>query len=123
MELKLNTRVMNALHKAEALGPCAKQRVRCKITCLDGGVVTGENYCLTPQTKCPREPGEGYEKCKSICNQLGHAEQVAACYADTYKMGGASAELSGHTYFCMDCQHALFKVGVKWLSIKQGDKL
>lgn len=103
------------------MGPCAKQRVRCEIYCLDGSIIYGENYCGQPQETCPREAGEGYEKCKSICQQVGHAEQVAVKNAMGKDCTGAMAVLYGHTYFCMDCQHALFDAGVTYLKRGNGN--
>ena len=58
-------------------GPCAKRRVSCTIIDRGGRVFTGENDCANPQAVCPRAPGEGYEKCRSICQQAGHAEIMA----------------------------------------------
>lgn len=99
------------------MGPCAKTTVRCTlVTKGDGRLIVGENWCRNPQAVCPRAPDEGYEKCKSICDQVGHAEVVAllAAGADSF---GARAFIEGHTYACMDCQHALFGAGVESISI------
>lgn len=102
-------------------GPCAKTTVRCTVRTPDGWKVSGTNECRNPQPVCPRRPGEGYEKCKSICDQVGHAEEVALLNAQDagVNLSGATAEVVGHTYFCMNCQHALFKAGVRWLSVRQ----
>jgi hypothetical protein len=97
-------------------GPCAKTRVRCTLVTADGEYIVGENWCANPQAACPRALGEGYEKCKSTCQQEGHAEAVAVRLAGE-KSKGARAFLEGHTYACMDCQHALFGAGVVSLSI------
>lgn len=69
-----------------------------------------------PWAVCPREPGEGYEKCTSICRQAGHAEAVAVRMAGDFARG-ARAYLQGHTYACMACQHALFGAGVISFSV------
>ena len=95
---------------------CAKQKVICRLVLLNGEVIEGENACLEPQDSCPREPGEGYHKCESICRQQGHAEQQAVRNAAGKNLKGATATLSGHTYFCADCQHVLFDAGVEFLS-------
>lgn len=100
-------------------GPCAKTVVECVITTPKGWKVTGRNDCMNPQTTCPRAPGEDYTKCKTVCQQVGHAEEDAleqARYAGI-DLNGASAMVRGHTYFCMPCQHALFKAGVAWLTV------
>jgi hypothetical protein len=97
-------------------GPCVKATVRCTLVTPTGERIVGENWCHNPQPTCPRLPGEDYAKCKSICQQEGHAEVVAVRRAGE-KAGGARAYLEGHTYACMDCQHALFGAGVISLSI------
>lgn len=56
---------------------CAKRRVAAYIMDGDLIVAAGTNRCRAPQPVCPREPGEGYEKCRSICDQEGHAETMA----------------------------------------------
>jgi hypothetical protein len=95
------------------MGPCAKQTVRCVIWLANGEAVAATNACLNPQPKCPREPGEGYEKCKTICQQLGHAEvqavQLAARIGADLK--GSRAVITGHTYACQHCQETLAKAG------------
>jgi len=60
-----------------AIGYCVKRPVSVVITFTDKTVILGGNFCTNSQSTCPREAGEGYEKCFSICGQLGHAEAVA----------------------------------------------
>lgn len=98
------------------MGPCAKARVICTLVTQEGDKVVGENLCLNPQSKCPRESGEGYEKCSSICRQIGHAEEVAIRLAGSYAKG-AEAYLEGHTYACKNCQEIMFGAGVRSLSV------
>lgn len=93
------------------VGPCAKATVRLTLVAADGERIVGSNYCRNPQATCPREPGEGYEKCATICDQVGHAEVVAVALAGD-RARGARAYLEGHTYACMTCQHAMFGAGV-----------
>ena len=97
-------------------GSCAKAIIRCTIIAEDGSHFVGENWCANPQEICPRQLGEGYQKCKSICEQEGHAEEVAVGLAGD-KAYGSRVYLEGHTYACMNCQHALFNAGVKSFSI------
>lgn len=82
-----------------------------------GETFTGTNDCRNPQPSCPRLPGEGYEKCKSICDQEGHAEEIALKAAGD-KAKGAIAELEGIGYFCKQCQLKLFAAGVTALRMK-----
>ena len=97
-------------------GPCAKTTVRCTLVTPEGERFVGENWCANPQDKCPRAPGEGYEKCITICQQEGHAEIVALRVAGT-KAVGSRAYIEGHTYACMNCQHGLFAAGVRSLTV------
>ncbi|MDP3328757.1 hypothetical protein [Parvibaculum sp.] len=97
-------------------GPCAKTTVRCTLVTPSGERIVGTNECANPQAACPRAPGEGYEKCQSICRQLGHAEVVAVMRAGE-RARGSRAYIEGHTYACMNCQHALFGAGVKSVSV------
>lgn len=93
-------------------GPCAKRRVRCAIQADDGRIFEGENDCANPQSVCPRLPGEGYEKCKSICDQAGHAEVEAVRAAGEAARGGV-AVLTGHYWMCEPCGRALREAGIK----------
>lgn len=102
------------------IGPCAKQVVKCVLTCTDGTVFVGENYCENAQNECPRKgmaTGQGYDLCLSICRQTGHAEAVALEMAGSLAIG-ASAEISGHTYICDKCRSALISAGVTEITIK-----
>lgn len=98
------------------MGPCAKLAVRCTLVFPDGRRVVGDNGCENPQAVCPRAPGEGYEKCASICRQGAHAE-VSALMAAGGLAPGAHAYVEGHTYACRNCQEALFGAGVVALTI------
>lgn len=93
------------------MGPCAKQSVRCVITARDGQTFVGTNDCANPQQTCPRAPGEDYTKCRTVCRQYGHAERDALSAAGDRAIG-ATAQVVGHTYYCADCQRALFEAGV-----------
>lgn len=100
-------------------GPCAKRRVYCVIMTRDFRAFDGENDCANPQSVCPRAPGEGYEKCRSICQQAGHAEMVALARA---KEAGADLKnalvtLEGHYWICEPCGRALLEAGVSDIRI------
>lgn len=97
-------------------GPCAKRRVQCLIYPIGMAPIYGENDCANPQTTCPRLPGEGYEKCKTVCQQDGHAELVALRKAKLGDAGsslwGASAHIRGHHWLCEPCGLALKEAGI-----------
>lgn len=98
------------------MGPCAKTTVTCTLVHPDGRRFVGTNYCEDSQPVCPREPGEDYRKCSSICRQAGHAEIVALRLAGDAARG-TRAYVEGHTYACQNCQEALFRAGVASLTI------
>jgi deoxycytidylate deaminase len=96
-------------------GPCAKRVVKCVIRTIDGKMsAEGSNWCANPQTLCPRGPGEGYEKCKSICRQGDHAEIDALrnLVASGGNARGATASVYGHYHVCQDCAKVLTAAGV-----------
>lgn len=97
-------------------GPCVKSQVRCTLIASSGERFVGENLCANPQTVCPRAPGEGYDKCITVCGQEGHAETVALARAGDLARG-AHAYVEGHSYACRYCQVALFGAGVAALTI------
>ena len=98
-------------------GPCAKRRVVCMLEHWTGEKFFGENDCANPQTICPRLPGEGYDKCKSVCQQAGHAETEALKKAGT-KAPGCQGTLYGHYWICEPCGAALRDAGVYSITIK-----
>jgi hypothetical protein len=97
------------------MGPCIKQTVKCTIVDIDSNTkYIGTNYCKNPQTDCPRKDmptGVGYELCKKICNQVGHAEEVAANLVKT-KIKNGYATIEGHTYACDKCKQILNEKGI-----------
>lgn len=101
-----------------SVGPCAKRTVTCLIesTHPSGELewVEGSNWCANPQPVCPREPGEDYTKCKTICRQSGHAETNAVALAKKSGISliGGSATIRGHYWICEPCGKALRDAGV-----------
>lgn len=77
------------------------------------------NYCLSPQDVCPREEGEGYEKCKTLCRQVAHAEINVLSEAGELAKG-STLVLKGHDHCCDDCVSAMKKAGVKEIMICNG---
>jgi deoxycytidylate deaminase len=110
-------------------GPCAKRQVICYlyIQGYEQFAVRGENDCANPQPTCPRLPGEGYEKCRSICRQEDHAEMMALRKARElgYDLKDASATISGHYWICEPCGRALLDAGISkvFLGMKKHERI
>lgn len=92
-------------------GPCAKRRTQAVLIAADGTMFLGENSCLEPQTACPRAPGEGYEKCKTVCDQPRHAELDVLMKAGSKAKG--SRVIVSHTHACSECLFAMVQAEVK----------
>lgn len=101
-------------------GPCAKRRVVCWIYPKWQMPVAGENDCANPQPTCPRLPGEDYTKCKTVCQQDGHAEEIAIQKAKHYRLNlvGAKARIEGHYWMCQACGKALREAGIVEVSME-----
>lgn len=97
---------------------CAKKHVICDIVTKTGRTFSSYNHCENPQDTCPREEGEDYAKCTSICKQIGHAEINALRAAGDYA-NGARAYIYGNTFCCRECQEALFAAGVISISVSK----
>ena len=95
---------------------CAKRVVFCELYNTDGDLVSvGSNSCAKPQKKCPRLPGEGYAKCDTICNQFGHAEEVALDIASSNRYECEQldrAVIYGHHRVCAACKAQLEQAGI-----------
>lgn len=103
----------------QPVGPCAKLTVIAVIKTRDGETFGGTNACRNPQTECPRLPGEGYEKCHTICDQIGHAE-VNALRAAGSRAHGGTLHVYGHHYACAACQNAAQEAGIGDLVVGGG---
>lgn len=102
--------------------PCAKQTVTAKLVCPDGTVFTDTNWCHNNVQKCPREvnhmeSGQGYDLCRTVCRQEGHAE-VNVCHKAEGHTQGAVLYLTGHTYVCDHCKAILAMHGVTEIHIQ-----
>lgn len=90
---------------------CAKRQVAAVLVSRNGHTYRGTNDCAQPQDVCPREPGEGYEKCKSICQQSHHAEVGALKQAALSARGGKMLVFN-HNYCCQECLDAMAEAGI-----------
>ena len=97
------------------MGPCVKQTITATLVATNGHRFVATNFCLTPQKVCPRaglETGVGYDLCKTICNQIAHAEINVVMKASVFAKG-STIYLEGHTYACETCKSFAIKYGVK----------
>ncbi len=104
--------------KGQLFGPCAKRRVQAVLTSPTGEVFIAENSCLNPQLVCPRARGEGYEKCKTICQQVGHAEPQVLRQAGLQHSMGAHLKITHH-YACEECLIACKRAGVETIEFTE----
>jgi deoxycytidylate deaminase len=76
-------------------------------------------------TECPRKgmkSGEGYDLCKTACQQ-GHHAEVDACLKAGEEAEGATLYLIGHTYCCDSCKQVMEDHGIKRVVISgDGDE-
>lgn len=91
---------------------CAKAIVVALLEGQSGRWYVGSNACRSPQPVCPREPGEGYEKCRTICDQVGHAEIVAIDLAGEDARNGNM--LVGYHYVCDLCSAKMKELNIAY---------
>ena len=93
---------------------CAKM-VIVAIIGNEGKFWIGTNWCENSQKICPRgdmPSGEGYNLCKEVCKQTGHAEENALLAAGEGARGGI-LYLIGHTYCCQNCKKLMAEAGIR----------
>lgn len=94
---------------------CAKAVVKARLVTASGQVFEGENAVIKPQAQCPRAEGEGYDKCISVCGQLGHAEVMAIVAARDAEVELRGAHMIvGYHHVCEDCQSVMRSFGITW---------
>lgn len=105
---------MKIVREQPHAGRCLKQTVTATIVTAVGTRYVATNGIAVAQTACPRAElptGVGYELCRDVCKQSGHAEVNAV------KLAGKAAEgailyVEGHTYACDSCQAAAKAAGI-----------
>lgn len=110
----MSTFPLNLFKGGRTYGDCAKQVVKATIVTVDGERFVGFNKVRNAQRECPRgdmPSGTGYELCRDVCDQTGHAE-VNAMRSAAEKADGAVLYLEGHTYACAACQAAANAAGI-----------
>lgn len=100
--------------RPEGAGPCAKQIVTATVVATNGAHYVATNHTRCPQSVCPRKDmptGVGYELCRDVCQQPGHAELNVIKLAKK-KCCGATLYIEGHTYACEECKAAAVAAGI-----------
>jgi len=96
---------------------CALRTVVAIVVAKGGDAFVGTNKCLRPRAKCPRLVDDGgYEMCKEMCGQLGHAE-IDALQKAGRKARGATLVLVGHNHLCKGCLDACKAAGVARVAV------
>ncbi len=97
------------------LNNCIKQVVTATIITPAGKRYVGSNYTTKDNGGiCPRaemKSGEGYDLCRDICGQIGHAEVIALMIAGD-EARGSTLYIEGHTYACDSCKKAADIAGI-----------
>ena len=104
---------------------CRKQPTVAVI--VKGGKIIGRgsnagklvDICPRVVKNCPT--GTGYELCKEVCEQVGHAEVMAirdalSCGED---LRGASLYLDGHWWVCKPCWDEILKAGISRVYVRR----
>lgn len=112
-------KIIETLNAHTVKKPCVKLTVKAIIVAQDGSIATGDNAIRNDVDVCPRvvkncPTGQGYEMCKSVCNQNEHAEVTAIQNAKKQGMDiqGATLMLTGHTYCCDNCISSMKEAGI-----------
>ena len=107
------------------MNPCFKREVAAVIVDKNGRIAVGQNLIYNDKVfECPRDKGEGYEKCISICNQRGHAETEAI--KEGIKLGleleNANLYLMGNHRICDDCSNECKKHNINVIIVNKEGK-
>lgn len=100
---------------------CQGRQVIAVLITKDGRVYVGSNGVMSPQDNCPRKyvglgRGKGWEICRKVCSQFGHAEESVLKDAGE-AASGAALYLIGHDTVCEHCRGQLKAAGVERIVI------
>ena len=112
-------KIFESLRDFEVIKPCLKQSVKAAILTLNGELIFGSNKIANDVKACPRveqgsKTGEGYELCKSICNQGAHAEvnAIEKALKLNKTIADSTLYLFNHYYCCDSCVNSMKDVGI-----------
>ena len=118
MHVKPENRFMQMASEMLANSGCLKQPTAAVIVkkriVLGKGVNAGKKVEVCPRVlrNCPT--GTGYEFCKTVCEQEGHAEIMAIrnALSNGHNLKGASLYLDGHWWACKECWDKILQSGI-----------
>lgn len=88
------------------------------------GVNAGKRVKVCPRVIKGYPTGQGYELCRTECQQEGHCEVMAI--RDALNRGndpkGASMYLDGHWWICQPCWDEIIKVGISRVFLQKDSK-
>lgn len=124
MFVKSTNRFMREATKLLAASGCIKQPTAAVVVkngqIIGCGANAGKKVDVCPRVvhQCPT--GTGYEFCKTVCQQEGHAEVTAIRDAlkKTDNLKGASLYLDGHWWVCQPCWEEVLKHGISRVYIR-----
>lgn len=116
--VKPDNKFMKEARKVLKKSGCIKQPTAAVV--VKNGKIIGRGANAGKRVKvCPRivhncPTGTGYEYCKKVCKQEGHAEVMAIRDAlkKTKNLKGASLYLEGHWWICKPCWDEIIRVGI-----------
>ena len=127
-----NNKFIKEAAKMLANSGCVKQPTAAVIVkkgkIIGRGVNAGKRVEVCPRVirGCPT--GTGYELCKSVCQQEGHAEVMAIRDAlkanlkankKNKNLKGASMYLDGHWWVCKPCWDEIIKAGISRVYLRK----
>lgn len=122
--IKPENRFMREATKLLSDSGCAKQATGAVVVkngrIVGRGANAGKRVEVCPRVVANCPTGTGYEFCKSVCEQVGHAEVVAI--KDALSRGedlrGASLYLDGHWWACKPCWDEILKAGISRVYVR-----
>ena len=100
---------------------CAKRNVIAVLQSrnCEEDFLMASNECNNPQDVCPREDGEDYTKCRTICQQSGHAEtEVLKLVKSWMDLTYYDLTIIGHDRMCPECTNAIADAGIINITFK-----
>lgn len=125
MHVGPENRFMREATKLLSDSGCAKQATGAVVVknrkIVGRGANAGKRVDICPRVTANYPTGTGYELCRSVCEQVGHAEVVAIHDALSHgeDLRGASLYLDGHWWACKPCWDEILKAGISRVYLRR----